>query len=181
MKKVLLMVTLCILASCTNEKKNENPQVTNEIQPINANLEKLKIEASRLRGGGSISNIALENEKAIISYVKNYTEYKQLNPQSKLTKDDLNAYWSTGDAIQKALIEGSVRILKESSFINEIEIILPFENNVYKIDVKKTELEQFIGKSLSQIKNNWTKTFIDPYVYDKKGRESFFNKFGTKN
>ncbi|SDJ31290.1 hypothetical protein [Chryseobacterium jejuense] len=181
MKKAFLIATLCILASCGNENKSEPSQITNEVQPIQSNLEQLKTEASRLRGGGSVSNVELENGKATISYVKNYAEYQQLNPQSKLTENDLREYWSTGHAIQKALISGSGAILKKNNFINEVEIILPFENKIYKIDVKKTELEKFTGKDFSQITNNWTKDFVDPYVYDKAGRELFFNKFGSKN
>lgn len=181
MKKAFLIASLCILASCGNEKKSENPQTINESKAVQSNLEQLKTEASRLRAGGSVSNVELENGKATINYVKNYTEYQQLNPQSKLTENDLKEYWSTGHAIQKALISGSGTLLKKLSFINEVEIILPFENKIYKIDVKKTELEKFIGKDFSQITNDWTKAFIDPYVYDTTGRERFFNKFGSKN
>lgn len=181
MKKVFLIATLYILTSCGNENKSQNPRITNESQPIQSNLEKLKTETSRLRAGGSVGNVQLENGKAIISYIKSYAEYKKLNPQSQVTEKDFKEYWSSGQAIQKALIEGSVRILKELSFINEVEIILPLTNNTYKINVEKTELEKFIRKDLSQIKSDWTKNFIDPYVYDKKGRENFFNKFGSKN
>ncbi|WP_084085115.1 hypothetical protein [Chryseobacterium sp. YR221] len=67
--------------------------------------------------------------------------------------------------------------MKNLDFINEVQITLPFQNKVYAIDVKKTELEKFIGRDFPQIRNNWTKNFIDPYVYDKKGRKEFFNKF----
>ncbi|WP_160136517.1 hypothetical protein [Chryseobacterium sp. c4a] len=180
MKKVFLITTLCLLASCGNEKKSENPQMSHEEQSVTSNLDLLKGEASRLRAGGSVNTVELENGKATITYVKNYSEYKELNPQSKLTENDLKEYWSTGHAVQKSLISGSGELLKKLSFIHEVEIILPLENKVYKIDVKKTDLEKFIGKDFSQITDNWTKDFVDPYVYEKNGREKFFNKFGTE-
>lgn len=180
MKKIFLITTLCLLASCGNEKKTKNPQMSIEGQTVTSNLDLLKVEASRLRAGGSVNNVELKNGKATITYVKNYSEYKELNPNSKLTENDLKEYWSTGHAIQKALISGSGALLKKLSFINEVEIILPLENKIYKIDVEKTELEKFIGKDFSKITNNWTKDFVDPYVYEKNGRKKFFNKFGTE-
>ncbi|MGE8527991.1 hypothetical protein [Chryseobacterium rhizosphaerae] len=180
MNKIFLTITLCILASCNTDKKterSEDSKITIQSHPKESNLEQLKTEASRLRGGGSIKTVEFKNGIAIITYVKNYAEYKQLNPQSNLSEDDLKGYWSSGDAIQKALVDGSVRLMKNLDFINEVQITLPFQNKVYAIDVKKTELEKFIGRDFPQIRNNWTKNFIDPYVYDKKGRKEFFNKF----
>ncbi|WP_079242840.1 hypothetical protein [Chryseobacterium indologenes] len=182
MKKIFLILSFCVFVSCNNNKKTETKDSKTEIQSktTGSDLEQLKTESSRLRAGGSIKSVEFENGKATIYYVKNFAEYKELNPQSNLTKNDLKEYWSSGNAIQKAMIEGSVRLMKTLSFINEVEIILPFENNVYKIDVKKAELEKFTGKDFSEITKKWTESFIDPYVYDSKGREKFFNKFGTQ-
>lgn len=156
------------------------PSITNQSQSVDPNLEQLKTEASRLRNGGSVKSVELKNGKAIIAYVKDYTEYKQLQPQSTLTENDLKEYWSTGNAIQKVLVEGPVQIMKKLSFIDEVELILPFQDKVYRVDVKKTELEKFIGKDFSVITNSWTKNFVDPYVYDKKGSQKFLNKFSIE-
>lgn len=127
-----------------------------------------------------IKDIKLENGKTTITYVKSYKEYKELNPQSGLTENDLKLYWSTG-TIQKTLVGSPARLMKKLSFIDEVRIILPFENKVYEIDVKKSELEKFVGKDFKKITNDWNKNFIDPFVYDKKGRQKFFDKFGTIN
>lgn len=179
---LVLFALTFITLSCNNGKKEEKAENTTTLNQtkIESNLEKLKTEASRLRGGGSVKNVELTHGKASISYVKNYSEYKELNPQSNVTEEYLKEYWSSGNAIQKTLVESSVKLMKNLDFINEVEITIPFENKIYNIDVKKEELEKFIGKDFSEITNTWTESFIDPYVYNKKGRQEFYNKFNNK-
>jgi len=146
-----------------------------------SNIERLKVEAYRMNGGNSIKNVELKDGKATITYIKNFKEYKKLNPQSGLTESDLKSYWSTSDAIKKMLVGSPVRIMKSLDFINEVKIILPFENRTYQIDVKRSELVKFIGQSINEIKSDWSKSFADPYIYNKEGREEFFKKFGNSN
>lgn len=184
MKIKLLTITIisCIFFSCGNEeqKKDIKGNMSNTKASINnPKLEELKTEASRLRAGGSIKTVELINRKATIVYVSNFTDYKEINPQSSLTESELKAYWESGDAIEKALIDGSVRIMRKLDFIDEVNIILPYEEKMYKISVNKSELEKFMGTDFKSITDNWNKTFSDPYVYNKKGREAFFKKFGA--
>jgi hypothetical protein len=183
MKIKLLTITAisCILFSCGKEenKKDIKGNVYNtKVVTIDTKLKELKTEASRLRAGGSIKSVELIDRRATINYVSDFKDYKEINPQSSLTESELKAYWESGDAIKKALIDGSVRIMKKLSFIDEVDINLPYEEKNYKISVKKSELEKFIGTDFKSIMDNWDKTFYDPYVYNKKGREAFFKKFG---
>ncbi|MGG7436739.1 hypothetical protein ACQ7CU_01560 [Chryseobacterium arthrosphaerae] len=179
---LILSAITFITLSCSDGKKAEKAEneTTLNKTKIGSDLEKLKTEASRLRGGGSIKSVELKDGKATITYVKNYSEYKELNPQSNVTEKQLKEYWSSGNAIQKTLVEGSVKLMKNLDFINQVEITIPFENENYNINVKKEELEKFIRKDFSEITNTWTESFIDPYVYNKKGRQEFYNKFNNK-
>lgn len=179
----ILIITLSsiIVFSCGNPKTEE--KVESEIVETKSELtelEQLQNESSRLRAGGSIKKTKLENGKATIEYVKDYKEYKELNPQSGLSESELKNYWSSGDAIEKALVDGSVRIIKKLDFIEEVEIILPYNGKIYSIDVNKSEFEKFIGLDFSEIKNNWDEKFSNPYVYNDDGRQKFFEKFGKK-
>lgn len=179
----ILIITLSsiMIFSCGNpktEEKTESEIV--ETKSEATELEQLQNESSRLRAGGSIKKTELVNGKAIIEYVKDYKEYKELNPQSGLSESDLKNYWSTGDAIEKALIDGSVRIMKKIDFIEQVEIILPYNGKIYTIDVKKSELEKFIGSDFSEIKDNWDEMFSNPYVHNDNGRQKFYAKFGKK-
>ena len=175
------IISSIMIFSCGNpksEKKTESEIVETKSEPTE--LEQLQKESSRLRAGGSIKKAELENGKATIEYVKDYAEYKELNPQSGLTESDLKNYWSSGDAIEKALVDGSVRIMKKLDFIDQVEITLPNNGKVYSIDVKKSELEKFVGSDFTEIKNNWDEKFSNPYVYNDNGRQKFFAKFGKK-
>ena len=178
--RILAVVVLSIsLFSCGNSKnETENTEIVEKSISKDPNLEKLETESSRLRAGGSVKSVELNNGKATISYVKDFAEYKELNPQSGLTESDLDAYWESGNAIEKALIEGSVKIMSKLDYINSIKIILPYKNKTYSIDVSKTELEKFTNSNLNNIKENLEKNFSDLYVYNDEGRNEFFKKFG---
>ncbi|MGV7107153.1 hypothetical protein [Flavobacterium sp. U410] len=178
MKRIVILSSI-IMFSCGNPKSEEKAETEiTETKPRLTELEQLQLESSRLRAGGSIKSATLENGKATVKYVKDYKEYKELNPQSGLTESDLKIYWNSENAIEKALIDGSVRIMKKLDFINEVEIILPNNGKVYSIDVKKKELEKFVGSDFNEIKNNWDEKFSNPFVYNDNGRQKFFLQFG---
>ncbi|WP_288243961.1 hypothetical protein [uncultured Chryseobacterium sp.] len=185
MKKNIIIVAVLsmILVSCgkqANESKPDRAEKIEQKSPKDEKLSKLETEASRLRAGGSVKTVELEGKSAKIIYVKNYEEYKELNPQSGLTESDLEGYWESGDAIEKALVDGSVRIMKKLDYIDTVSIILPYKGTTYTISVNKADLEKFVGADFATIQNKWDKTFSNPYVYDDNGRKSFFNKFGKK-
>lgn len=185
MKKNIIIVAVLsmILVSCgkqVNVSKPDRGEKIEQKSPKDEKLSKLETEASRLRAGGSVKTVELEGKSAKIIYVKNYEEYKELNPQSGLTESDLEGYWESGDAIEKALIDGSVRIMKKLDYINTVSIILPYKGTTYTISVNKADLEKFVGADFATIQNKWDETFSNPYVYDDNGRKSFFNKFGKK-
>ncbi|MBX2953469.1 MAG: hypothetical protein KF870_13250 [Leadbetterella sp.] len=179
---LIFIVISSLFFGCGNQNKAKETDnvLSGNILTDEAKLDMLKTEASRLRGGGSIKNVELNGGKATIIYVSNYKEYKEINPQSSLTEVELNGYWETEDSIQKALNDGSVRIMRKLDFISEVNIILPFNENIYEISVNRLELERFVGKDFKTIEENWDTLFSNPYVYDKNGRQVFFEKFGAK-
>ena len=195
MKKLLLLSTLiissfnfygCDPAATENKATEKLPsapekQIVTEpvkINPEDAQLQQLEKEASRLRGGGSIKSVSLNKGKATIEYVNDYSEYKKLNPQSTVTKELLDDYWESGEAIEKALVDAPARLMRKLDFVKEVEIKLPYKGKKYSIDVKKNQLEVFTLTSLEEMKADWNKKFSDKYVYSDAGRSKFFNFFG---
>lgn len=181
MKKffIVIAVSIGMLYSCgesTNNSDNLQKETVVETETVQIDtLEQLKVEASRLRAGGSIKNVELSDNIAVIEYVKDYNEYKKLQPQSSLKEADLLAYWESGEAIKKALVDGSVRLMKKLDFLNGTKVILPYKGKVYTIAVTKEKLEKFVGSDMETIRNDWNNTFSDPYVYSETGREKFFS------
>ena len=185
MKRILVItIGVFLIFGCGNSEKEQTDNTANNEaksiteKPKDEKLEQLKIEAARLRGGGSIKIVELIEDQAKITYVKDFSEYKEINPQSSVSKELLESYWESGDAIEKALTDGSVRLMKKLDYINGVSIILPYKGKTYSISVGKKELEGFIGSDFSTIKDNWNLKFSDPYVYEDSGRQKFFKKFG---
>ena len=190
--KIISIVGLLVIVGCKSEKHdvpktketvNENPAVETKTTKTNngkekSNLEILELEASRLRAGGSVKSAELIGNKAVIKYVKDYKEYKTINPNSRVTAEDLENYWSTGKAIKKALVDGSVKLMKKMEFVNETKIELPIKGKVYSINVTKEKLEKFTGQTFKTMCEDFGKSFSDKYVYNEMGREKFFKTFG---
>lgn len=180
----LIFLTTCLVTTngCGNpktDKKEETENTQPESEPKNENLEKLGLESSRLRGGGSIKLVGLEGGKGIIQYVKDYEEYKELNPQSSVTKSSWEGYWENSAGVEKALVDGSVRLMKKLDYLDQVEISITYNRKIYSVDVKKSELEKFIGLDFKSIISDWDNTFSNPYVYDDNGRKKFYMKFGV--
>lgn len=177
MKKTLniILVTFLVvlILSCGNSEKESTSNVATIPQE-----EMLQKEASRLRAGGSVKNVTLENNKATITYVKDFEEYKNLNPQSSLNEYDLRSYWESEQAIERALVDGSVRLMRKLEFLNHVVIILPVDGRTYTIDISKGDLTEYLNVDFEEVKSNWDDTFSNPYVYSEKGRKKFFEKFG---
>ena len=188
-EKIILTVATCsILLSGCNSPNAESQETLIDNTPEDIELkeeltgekrlDELETEASRLRGGTFIENVSLNKGKAVISYIAGYGAYKEFKPQSNLTQEDYEGYWESGDAIQKALIDGSVRIMKKLDYIDQVNIVLPFKEKTYSIDVAKPELEEYLRSDFSEIIEKWDEKFSDPFVYTDKGRQMFFNRFG---
>jgi hypothetical protein len=142
--------------------------------------EKLLLEASRLRAGGSIKKAELVDNKAIIEYVKDYNEYKKNQPQSSLTKEQFYGYWDSEDTVLKALNDGGVRLMRKLDILDKVEISLPFNGFRYYLKIDRKAIEKYLGYSFEQIDKDWDNTFSNKFVYDSKGRRKFFKRFGKK-
>lgn len=159
--------------------KNAGLPLGGENQNKWAELEKqLLIEASRLRGAGSIKKAELRNNTAYIEYVQDFEDYKNLQSQSSVTEALFESYWSTGAAVLKAINDGGVRLMRKIELLNKVSIKIPFKDDIYTIELIRKDVEAFVGYKFDDIRKNWDDTFSNKYVYSKVGREEFFRKFG---
>ena len=186
MKKPLVLslffISMVFFTGCSN-----TPTETQIIEPISSTPEKsltdaeklevLKEEASLLRGAGSIKTVAYNNGKATIEYVKDFAEYKSLNPESSLTKEYLDGYWENGDEYKKALVDSPARLMRKLYFLEEVAVKLPYKGENYSVNINKQQLEAFTETSFEEMKKNWDTHFLDKYVNAAAGRDKFFQQF----
>lgn len=186
MKKTILIPFVALLIySCNSKSNNEKTlKIENKVDSSEykkdtvLEIDLLKTKTNSLRGSGSIKNVSFNNGYAEISYVNDYNDYSNLNPQSSLSKKDFETYWYTGDAINKALIDGSVRILRDLDFVETVKLNIPLKNKYKSIELNRKDLELLTDKSFNEIKNNWTE-FNDKYVYTSEGRSEILSKYGN--
>lgn len=139
--------------------------------------EKFMLEASRLNAGGRVK-AKLVNGIAYINYIVDYEEYKKLQPQSGVTKEQFDSYWYSEKTVLKVINDGGVRLMRKIDQINEVVIKIPYNENMYSVHIKKNEIEDFLGYKFKEIRLDWDNTFSNRYVYSKEGRKEFFKKFG---
>jgi hypothetical protein len=183
MKKIGLAIILLIgLYLVFGNKTSENELLVEEDtteEIVSDTLSDLELEASRLRGGNFVKGVISNGTRLDITYTGDLMEYKKLiNPRSQMTQTDLEEYWETNHAIEKMLVDSPVRMMKKFDFIDTVSITFPYKGIVYSTIVDKNGLEDFIDLDFSTVKEDWTNSFVDPYVYDPVGRELFLRRFG---
>ncbi len=98
-----------------------------------------------LRGSTFIKDVNVGKNDISITFFSNFKQYKVANPQSEVRNNDYQDYFSTGDEINKILMEESTRLLKEFPAANEIKMTLPFDGDTYSIDLQEDAAKQFYG------------------------------------
>lgn len=153
------------------------------------NKEAVLTYAGILRGSPFIKDVNVGKNDISIAYFSSFKQYKAANPQSQITQNIYNDYFSTGDTINKILMEESTRLLKEFPAANEIKITLPFGGDTYSIDLKEDEAQQFYGgvdfdtlKTNDPIDGNaeWRAQIGDKY-FNKADRQKFVDQFVQVN
>ncbi len=124
---------------------------------------RLKSVTNSLDRASQISSVKLQGDVAII-------EYKEQ------IHDD---YWESGKKIQKTMVGSPARIMMKLDFVNRVKLTIPFNDKVYKTNISKHDLEQYVGYNMEEIRNNWSNKFSDVYIYklNNPKREAYFNKF----
>lgn len=157
--------------------------ITKNDKPYSQNFDILMNAKNSLRNSGSIKFICLrDNNDVNIRYVSDYEEYKKLHPQieyqkNPITKEYLDNYWETGDGLEKALVDGVIRILIKCDFVENVSISIPWyvEPEKNRIMISRDGFSNYTGLSFSDIINNGD--LKDPYIYDDEIRHKFRLKF----
>jgi hypothetical protein len=173
----LLLITLSLFLYSCGDLPQKSESNSSKPEVLLDSLKELQRVAYRLRASGSIKTVELNGNAATILYVKDYEEYKELNPQSLVTEDELIDYWESGDGLEKTLVDGSARVIRKLDFIDSVTVIIPYKNVTNNVSFSKSELEDFIGLEINSIRKSWDQKFSDPYVYDDNGRKMFLDKF----
>lgn len=138
----------------------------------------LNKKLSPYRGAGSIKSSKFNNGVLLIEFVTTFKEYKDKNPNFIGSKKDWELHWSTGDAVIKTLVDYAGRVFKDFEFVNSVSIKIPYKGKVYSINTNREDLEKYTKTSIPKMERDWTKNYVDVYIYNKEQRNRFFKHFG---
>ncbi len=186
MKKLsyLLVITL-FLFSCNNtetENNNETSDSTEVVENVNVliDIEKVTEKVRNWRGGAFLKNVTANNGNISVIYVTDFNDYKSTYPVITTTEEDYKKQMGKAFLIDKMLAELPVKILKDFSDAQSVSLTIPFEGTQYKVNITKKDIEDFSGKTFSEIVENYSENYADKYVFDEAGRTEFVNKFVNK-
>jgi hypothetical protein len=163
-----------ILTGCGNDdaapKKEDKPKTSDQVkEKSNKKQESKAIDStlfttysSALSGKTFMKEATVSGDKGAIAFYKDFSEYKTANPNSKLTENDYNLYFSTGDGLEKTLFEATSYLFKKIPEMNELSVLLSFEGKTYSYDVKKEKIKNYIGKDKSDdtLRQEFMKKFV---------------------
>lgn len=97
----------------------------------------------------------------------------------KYNKQKSDSYWSTGNKIKKVMNGLPARIMKEFKGVKKVNLTLPVENKTYVTKISRKDLKNYTGKSLNDIKKNWSDDFTNNYIYglDNPSVNQYFKEF----
>jgi hypothetical protein len=144
----------------TSQQAKEKSEKKQEPKAIDSTL--FTTYTSALSGKSFMKEANVSGDKGTIVFYKDFNEYKAANPNSNLTENDFNLYFSTGDGLEKTLFEATSYLFKKIPEMNGLSVTLSFEGKAYSYDVKKEEIKNYIGKDKSDdtLRQEFMKKFV---------------------
>ena len=178
---MVLWIMLLVLATIGCGEKDAVLTVTDQAQKVSQEqIDRFNSYVQNIRGASFISEAKVIDNNAIINY-GNYEDYIKLKPNSKLTKQDYISYWSTGDAINKAMMEEPIRLLREFPWLSKIDVALPFEGKIYTIHTDRKTVENYFNVNLTEINKDktnvqWREKIVSKY-FNNEERSRYVKQF----
>ncbi|MDH6351931.1 hypothetical protein [Brevibacillus sp. 1238] len=171
-----------LIGAVGNVEPNKEITSTTVAKKLEASeIERLKTYATKIRGGTFLKQVDVSDNSAIITLMGDYQDFKSLNSNSTISEKDFNDYWSTGDAINKTLMEEPVRILREFPSLNKVELIIPINGKVYSCEMDRKMAESYFKINLDDLNKDtsldlWREKIVNPY-FNKTEREKYVSEF----
>ncbi|OMD29159.1 hypothetical protein BJP48_18890 [Paenibacillus odorifer] len=167
-------------AVTTKASETEGPSPKSGVEITSEPLDKSKVldYTINLTGKTFIKNVDVGEDSIEVNFFKDFKEYKKENTGSMISEDEYKEYFSTGDQINKILMEESSRLFKEFHGALSIGISIPFEGKTYSVSLTKEEVEKFYEVDFNTLTSNdeWNGRISNPFFND-EDRELFVAKF----
>ena len=181
------LLCLCLLLfSCQNEQK---PAATETTAPSTStkkekgpkSWESMSVEEQGLNkmilqelGGFLIKTVTLDSGVATLDFAATIEETNISSPDKDLTPYD---YWSSAGRIEKVFPLLSANLFNQLSFLDQINMNIPFQDKLHQMSISRKEYETFAGKSTAEIKKDQQNIFNARFINNIEGRKQFLERF----
>ncbi|MBY9078422.1 hypothetical protein KIH86_27355 [Paenibacillus sp. HN-1] len=131
-----------------------------------------------LNGSAYIRELEVGTDNLEIFYYKDYAEFKQARPDTKLTTADYASVFHSPDAVHQVLMEQSALLFYKFPGIASLDISLPFSGTIYTVSLTKGSIEKFYNTNFDQIQSDaeWKEQISSRY-FTKSSRDAFAKRF----
>lgn len=178
----IALVLFLIGAIGNAEPVSKETSFQSEVKQLDpSELDRLNKYATQIRGGAFLKEVKVVENNATITLFGNYQDFKSLNTNSTISEKDFNDYWNTGDAINKALMEEPVRVLREFLALKQVRLLIVSAGKEYSSEIDRKTAEDYFQVNLEELNKDknldlWREKIVKPYFNDAE-REKYINKF----
>ena len=162
-------------AEAKTEEKVPQKQENNEVLVDQDVLD----YTANITGAPFLKEVIVGDKNIDVQFHDTFESYKSAKPQSKVSKEDYIEYFSTGDQINKILMEESVRLLKQFTAADNVSITVPFEGKTYSVKLEKSVAETYFNVDFDTLNSDpeaWRSELSNKY-FNKKDRQAFVDEF----
>ncbi|MGF9910087.1 hypothetical protein [Brevibacillus porteri] len=179
-----------VLSGCGTTPENNTPApaaTTTSSAPAPATEQKtmsaeevsrFKEYAPNLKGGSFITEAEIVNQnEAVITYA-DFAALKKAKPETGMTEADAKNYWESGDAINKALMEEPIRLLKEFPELQKVKVTLN-HGKKYTTEIDRATIEDYLKVNLAETKadkDKWRNEIVNKF-FTKEERAKYTERF----
>ncbi|MDC0761715.1 hypothetical protein POF51_13495 [Brevibacillus sp. AG] len=186
---ILVLSLGIVLSGCGTTQENNTPApaaTTTSSAPAQTEQKTMSAEevsrfkeyAPNLKGGQFITEAEIVNQdEAVITYA-DFATLKKTKPETGMTEADAKNYWESGDAINKALMEEPIRLLKEFPELQKVKVTLN-HGKKYTTEVDRATIEDYLKVNLVETKTDkdkWRNEIVNKF-FTKEERAKYIEKF----
>jgi hypothetical protein len=135
---------------------------------------------TKIKGAAYVKSYRCLGGKGTVFFYSDYDEFRKQHPNTNLTEQTYEEYFSKDDNISKILLNESVRLLVKLEFLERITFHLPFKDRNYVMSLGRKTAEEYFDLDLVELKIDkdlWRDEFVGKYVYSQKERDRFMQTF----
>lgn len=129
-----------------------------------------------LRGANFITESSYNKDSAVIVYAGSHADYKKLNPNTKMTKAEFNAYW-TDKTVEKNLVSAVGYVFDKNPYIMQIDVQKKHNGKTFHLSVNQNAFKRFDMNVSMKTKFKLGTDFTERYVYHDQARQLFMSYF----